>query len=275
MTGLHSSCEQYKCHVSRSGRVKKSHEGIRDTWSAHLQEVLSSYLNSSLLGVHGAHLSILLHVSVQIFLRHIFPTHNCHGLGNDPCLAPFGYSMGLHDSQYPNTSDLSVWICQYCSTRSDWNQHDSCPQCSVCTRGRRRQTEKTVKDSTNYVLEMDHDETFPAIYLGQDVDICFCEENDVTEVVVSHKERGKLRMAMDEFQSKVSKREMVVSCYAQSDFTSSTLDEDYEPSAYLARLIKSTFPWLKTAKKKPKKDSTVQVGCQKCRLHEKVPVHGR
>ena len=116
-----------------------------------------------------------------------------------------------------------------------------------------RQTEKTVKDSTNFVLEMDHGETFPAIYLGQDVDVCFCEENNVTEIVVSHCEGGKLRMAMDEFQSQVNKREMLISCYALSDFSSSALDEDYEPSAYLARLIKSTFPWLKTAKKEPKR----------------------
>ena len=198
-------------------------------------------------------MSILLHVSVQIFLRHLFPTNNPHGLGNDPSLSPVGFCMGLHDSQYPNSSDLSVWICQYCSTRSDWNQHDSCPQCSVCTRGRRRQTEKTVKDSTNCVLEMDHGETFPAIYLGQDVDVCFCEENNVTEVVVSHCEGGKLRMAMDEFQSQVNKREMIISCYALSDFSSFALDEEYEPSAYLTRLIKSTFPWLKTAKKEPKR----------------------
>ena len=76
MTGLHSSCEHYKCYVSHLGYMKKSHEGIRDTWLEHLQEVLPTHLNSSLLGVHGAHLSILLHVSVQIFLRHIFPTNN-------------------------------------------------------------------------------------------------------------------------------------------------------------------------------------------------------
>ena len=82
---------------------------------------------------------------------------------------------------------------------------------------------KLSKDSTNCVLEMDHGETFPAIYLGQDVDVCFCEENNVTEVVVSHCEGGKLRMAMDEFQSQVNKREMLISCYVLSDFISSAL----------------------------------------------------
>ena len=64
MKGLHSSCEHYKCHVGHSGHLKKSHEGVRDTWLGHLQEVLSSLLNSSLPQVYGALLSILIHVSV-------------------------------------------------------------------------------------------------------------------------------------------------------------------------------------------------------------------
>ena len=59
-------------------------------------------------------------------------------------------------------------------------------------------------------------------------------------------------MAMDEFQSRVNKREMIISCYALSDFSSFAPGEVYEPSAYLARLIKSTSPQLKTAKKEPK-----------------------
>ena len=69
-------------------------------------------------------------------------------------------------------------------------------------------------------------------------------------------------MAMDEFQSRVNKREMLISCYALSDFSSSALDEAYEPSAYLARLIKSTFPWLKTAKKEQKKTARYKLAAK-------------